>query len=156
MSSVLIVENNDFFRRSFKEILKMYIPSLSVDESVDGSDALTKIGQTSPDMVFMDMRLPGKNGLELTREIKGHNPNLVISIFTSYEHPEYRTIAEKCGEDHFLLKGALTGAEIASMVKAVIEKRKGSAPGPNQKRRDLRRKSLDKLGEPENSRCILH
>jgi CheY-like chemotaxis protein len=73
MSSVLIVENNDFFRRSSKEILKMYIPSLSVDESVDGSDALTKIGQVSPDMVFMDIRLPGKNGLELTREIEGHH-----------------------------------------------------------------------------------
>ena len=131
MSSVLIVENNDFFRRSFKEILKMYIPSLSVDESVDGSDALTKIGQTSPDMVFMDIGLPGKNGLELTREIKGHHPNLVISIFTSHDLPEYRKIAEKYGADHFLLKGALTGAEIAAMVKAVIEKEKGGDRRPN-------------------------
>ena len=145
MPSVLIVENNDFFRRSFKEILKMYIPSLSVDESVDGSDALTKIGRTSPDMVFMDIRLPGKNGLELTREIKGHHPNLVISIFTSYDLPEYRKIAEKYGADHFLLKGALTGAEIAAMVKAVIEKKKGSDQRPNRKRRNLHKKSFDKL-----------
>jgi DNA-binding NarL/FixJ family response regulator len=134
MSSVLIVENNDFFRRSFKEILKMYIPSLSVDESVDGSDALAKIDQTSPDIVFMDIRLPGKNGLELTREIKCHHPNLVISIFTTYDLPEYRKTAEKYGADHFLLKDALTGAEIAAMVKAVIEKKKGSAQDPHQKR----------------------
>ena len=129
MSSVLILENNDFFRRSFKEILKMYIPSLSVDESVDGLDALTKINQSSPDVVFMDIRLPGKNGLELTREIKGHDPNLVISVFTSYDLPEYRKIAEKYGADHFLLKDAMTGAEIAAMVKAVIEKKKGSTRG---------------------------
>jgi DNA-binding NarL/FixJ family response regulator len=126
MSSVLIVEDNHFFRSSFKEILKMYIPSLSVDESVDGSDALTKIGQTPPDVVFMDIRLPGKNGLELTREIKGLHPNLVISIFTSYDLPEYRKVAKECGADYFLLKGALTGAEIAAMVKAVIEKKKGN------------------------------
>ncbi|MFZ0931973.1 MAG: response regulator, partial [Syntrophobacteraceae bacterium] len=131
------VENNDFFRRSFKEILKMYIPSLSVDESVDGSDALTKIGQTSPDMVFMDIGLPGKNGLELTREIKGHHPNLVISIFTSYDFPEYRKIAEEYGADYFLPKDELTGAEIAAMVKAIIEKKKGSNRRPNRKRRNL-------------------
>ena len=96
-------------------------------------------------MVFMDMRLPGKNGLELTREIKGHHPNLVISIFTSYDLPEYRKIAEKCGADYFLLKGALTGAEIAAMVKAVIEKRKGSARRPNPKGRNLHKRSSHKL-----------
>lgn len=60
MPSVLIVENNDFFRRSFKEILKMYIPTLSVEESADGSDALAKVDQGSPDVIFMDIRLPGE------------------------------------------------------------------------------------------------
>lgn len=124
MSSVLIIENNDFFRRSFKEILKMYIPSLLVNESADGSDALCKIDQTSPDVVFMDIRLPGKNGLELTREIKGHHPDVVVSIFTSYDLPEYRLVAEKYGADHFLLKDMMSGAEIAAMVKAVIQKKK--------------------------------
>jgi DNA-binding NarL/FixJ family response regulator len=133
MPSVLIVENNDFFRRSFKEILKMYIPSLLVYESVDGSDALAKIDQTSPDIVFMDIRLPGKNGLELTREIKDLHPDVVISIFTSYDLPEYRKIAEEYGADHFVLKDALAGAEIAAMVKCVIEKKKVRAPGVNAK-----------------------
>ncbi|MFZ0932318.1 MAG: response regulator transcription factor [Syntrophobacteraceae bacterium] len=137
MSSVLIVEDNDFFRRSFKEILKMYIPSLSVDESVDGSDALTKIGQTPPDIVFMDIRMPGRNGLELTREIKGHHPNLIICILTSYDLPEYRKVAEEYGADHFLLNDALTGAEIAAMVKAVIEKKEESDRGLNLKRSNL-------------------
>jgi DNA-binding NarL/FixJ family response regulator len=124
MSSVLIVENNDFFRRSFKEILKMYIPSLSIDESVDGSDALEKIDKDLPDVVFMDIRLPGRNGLELTREIKGNYPDLVINIFTSYDIPEYRKIAKEYGADQFILKDALTGAEIAAMVNNIIEKKK--------------------------------
>ncbi len=142
MSSVLIVENNDFFRRSFKEILKMYIPWISVDESADGSDALTKINQSSPDVVFMDIRLPGKNGLELTREIKCVHPNLVISIFTSHDLPEYRQIAKEYGADHFLLKDALTGAEIAAMVRAVIEKKKPNVRKSNRKRGLLTRKAL--------------
>ncbi|MGA2733345.1 MAG: response regulator transcription factor [Syntrophobacteraceae bacterium] len=145
MSSVLIVDNNDFFRRSFKEILKMYIPSLSVDESVDGADVLTKINQFSPDVVFMDIHLPWKNGLELTREIKELHPNLVISIFTSYDFPEYRIAAKEYGVDYFLLKDALSGAEIAAMVRAVIEKRKESARRPSQKRGNLHKKSFEKL-----------
>ncbi len=117
MPSIMIVEDNDFFRRSFKEILKMYIPSLRVEESADGSDILAKISGSLPDMIFMDIRLPGKSGLELTREIKGLYPDQVITIFTSCDHPEYRRIARECGADHFLLKDSLTGAEIAAMVQ---------------------------------------
>jgi DNA-binding NarL/FixJ family response regulator len=58
----------------------------------------------------------------------------VISVFTSYDLPEYRKIAEQYGADYFVLKDALTGAEIAAMVKAVIAKKKGSAQGVNRKR----------------------
>jgi YesN/AraC family two-component response regulator len=124
----------------------MYIPSLSVYESVDGSDALTKINQSSPDIVFMEIRLPGKNGLELTREIKDIHPNLIINIFISYDLPAYRKVAKAFGVDHFLLKDALTGAEIVAMVKAVIEKKKGSTRCAESKRRNLHEKSFNKLG----------
>lgn len=124
MPSILVVENNDFFRRSFKEILRMYIPSLSVEESADGSDAIAKISSHLPDMIFMDIRLPGKSGLELTRDIKSSYPDAVICIFTSYDLPDYRKIAEEYGADHFLLKDALTGAEIAAMVKEVVGRKK--------------------------------
>lgn len=124
MSSILIIENNDFFRRSFKEILKMYIPSISINESVDGSDVLEQIEKVNPDIIFMDICLPGKNGLELTREIKGAHPEVVVSIFTSYDIPEYRTTAERYGADHYLLKDAMSGAEIAAIVKSVISKKK--------------------------------
>jgi len=133
MSSVLIIENNDFFRQSFKEILKMYIPSLDVSESVDGSDALKKIAQTSPDVIFMDIRLPGINGLELAREIKCHHPNVVLSIFTNYDLPESRIMAKKYGADHFLLKDTLTGAEIAAMIKSIVAKKKNRSINSNRR-----------------------
>ena len=137
MSSVLIIENNDFFRRSFKEILQMYIPSLHVSESVDGSDALAKIAQTVPDVVFMDIRLPGRNGLDLAREIKGLHPNIVVSIFTNYDLPEYRMVAEQYGADHFLLKDTLSGAEVAAIVKSVIARNKASVSTSVRKSRDF-------------------
>ena len=142
MSSVLIIENNDFFRRSFKEILQMYIPSLRVNESVDGSDALAKIAQTIPDVVFMDIRLPGKSGLDLAREIKGLHPHVVVSIFTNYDLPEYRLVAEQYGADHFLLKDTMSGAEIAAIVKSVIAKNKVGNSKSLRKSRTFARKAL--------------
>ncbi|MGC8492523.1 MAG: response regulator transcription factor [Syntrophobacteraceae bacterium] len=130
MPSILVVENNDFFRRSFREILRMYIPSLQVEESADGADVMASISRDLPDMIFMDIRLPGKSGLDLTREIKRSHPEAVVSIFTSYDLPDYRRVAEEYGADHFLLKDAITGAEIAAMVKEAAgrRKKKGEAP----------------------------
>ncbi len=124
MPSILIVENNDFFRRSFKDILKMYIPTLTISESADGEGVLDQIDRMCPDVVFMDIRLPKKNGLELTREIKVARPNQVVSIFTSYDLPEYRVIAERYGANYFLQKDSVSGAEIAAMIKAVAGRNK--------------------------------
>jgi YesN/AraC family two-component response regulator len=122
----------------------MYIPSLRISESVDGSDALAKIAQTTPDVVFMDVRLPGRNGLQLAREIKELHPNIVVSIFTNYDLPEYRKVAMQCGADHFLLKDTLSGAEIAGIVKAVVAKNKASAPKPVRNSRTFIRKNFDR------------
>ncbi len=137
MSSILIVENNDFFRRSFKEILKMYIPGLSISESVDGEDLLDQIDRTCPDVVFMDIRLPKKNGLELTREIKVAHPEQVVSIFTSYDLPEYRVIAERYGANYFLQKDSVSGAEIAAMIKAVASRNRKNGKACGKKKRKV-------------------
>ncbi len=120
MSSVLIIEDNSFFRKSFSDFLRSYLPSLLVEESADGIEALQKINSALPDIVFMDIGLPGVNGLELTREIKEAHPEITISIFTSYDIPEYREKAYQCGADHFLVKGSLTGSEIVAMIKLIL------------------------------------
>jgi hypothetical protein len=64
--------------------------------------------------------------------------------FIGYDFPEYRKVAKEYGVDHFLSKDALTGAEIAAMVGAVIEKRKGIDRIPNRIRGILHKKSFDK------------
>ena len=141
MCFVLLVEDNSTFRKSLKEMLSLRFPGLEIEEASDGEEALQKLETIYPDLIFMDIRLPGKNGLELTREIKGHYPDLVISIFTSYDLPEYRKIAEEYGADHFLLKDTLTGAEIAAMVKAIIAKKERSSKGLHRKREVYERKA---------------
>lgn len=123
MYSVLVVENNVFFRKSFREILQMHLPTVTIDEAATSEEAWQKIEASPPDIIFMDIQLSGKNGLELTREIKRHCPQVIVAIFTNYDLPEYREAAHQYGADHFLIKDSLSGAEIATLVRGILSDR---------------------------------
>lgn len=86
---VLIVEDNSSYRKLLKETLQKPFPTLAVDEATDGREAFQKVNVFSPDLIFMDIRLPGENGLELTRKIKASHP-IVVFVITSYGAPEYQ------------------------------------------------------------------
>jgi DNA-binding NarL/FixJ family response regulator len=105
MFHTLLVEDNDIFRNSLSDILLSYFPFIGVDEASDGGEALTKVEYLRPDIVFMDIQLPGENGLEVTKKIKLVYDYIVIVILTSYDLPEYRQEAFRNGADCFLSKG---------------------------------------------------
>lgn len=123
MSVTLIVEDNSTFRRSLKDMLCASFPEMCIEEAVDGAEALDKVSVLCPDIVFMDIKLPGANGLELTRTIKARYPDMVVIILTSYDLPEYREAAHRSGANHFCTKGNTTGDEITQLVQAVIDPR---------------------------------
>jgi DNA-binding NarL/FixJ family response regulator len=104
MKRILIVEDNAFFLQFLKETLRSRFPSIDILEAANGEEALQKIKTLSPDAIFMDLRLPGENGLELTKRIKAQYPNMVVVIITNYDLPEYREAAYQCKADHFLSK----------------------------------------------------
>jgi len=105
MFHALLVEDNTVFRNSLSDILLSYFPLIGVDEAADGGEALSKVEYLRPDIVFMDIQLPGENGLEVTRKIKLVYDYIVIVILTSYDLPEYRQQAFRNGADCFLSKG---------------------------------------------------
>lgn len=104
LERVLIVEDNPFFLRFVKEALQSRFPSMDVFESVCGEEAMQKIKTLKPKAIFTDLRLPGENGLELTKRIKSQYPNIIVVIITNYDLPEYREAAYRCKADHFLSK----------------------------------------------------
>ncbi len=65
----------------------------------------------------MDIRLPGENGLELTKKIKATHPNIAILIFTNYDAPLYQEGALQCGADRFLAKSSLNRDELKEVVE---------------------------------------
>ena len=93
MQKILIVDDSTLFRITLKETLLSRFPSLTISEAEDGEEALRTIPAFLPDLIFMDIRLPNENGLELTRKIKGLYPHIKVVILTSYDLPEYQETA---------------------------------------------------------------
>ena len=119
MVQMLIVDDNAPFRQSLREMLREQFSTMGVEEAEDGENALDKIKTLSPHLVFMDIKLPGQNGLEVTREIKARYPGIRVIILTSYDLPEYREAAENYGADYFLSKGSSSREEIIALVDSI-------------------------------------
>jgi DNA-binding NarL/FixJ family response regulator len=106
MCKTLIVDDNMTFRQRLKESLWSRFPTMEIEEEPDGRDLLNKIDTFDPKIVFMDIRLPGENGLELTKKIKKSYPDITVIILTSYDLPEYRQAAQESMADYFVPKGS--------------------------------------------------
>jgi DNA-binding NarL/FixJ family response regulator len=119
MPKILIIEDNDTFRKTFRDALRQRFPDIVVDEAINGGQAIEKINASTPDLVFMDIRLPGETGLDLTERIKACFPEIVVIILTEYDLPEYRQAAMDNKADEFIAKGALKMSRIASMIEAL-------------------------------------
>ncbi len=122
MCSVLLVEDNPIFRKSLKEMLAFRFPGIEIREAPDGEKALQELENTYPDLIFMDIKLPGRNGLEVTRMIKDANSEVEVVILTSYDIPEYRDAAFRSGASHFFTKGSTGSEEIANIVRSQLDR----------------------------------
>jgi len=115
----LIVEDNASFRQYFKENLQIRFPSMVIEEVGDGNEVLPKVEVLSPALIFMDIRLPGENGLQLTKKIKKNHSDIKIVILTSYDLPEYREAAFQYGANSFMTKDSLNWGEIDTLIKSI-------------------------------------
>ncbi len=122
MFKTLIVEDNIRFRQSLKELLCNRFPSMAVEEAGDGEEALRKIDALVPDLIFMDIKLPGENGLQVTRRVKTQYPEIVVVILTYYDSPEHRGAAGQCGANHFLPKSTST-EEVVELVQSIVSEK---------------------------------
>lgn len=105
MTRVLIVDDQELFRDSLSIIMKSSdeIEVTGAVASVD--EALASINETMPDAVLMDIRMPGKDGVEGTRLIKSRYPDVKVIVLTTFDDDEYVYGALKYGASGYLLKG---------------------------------------------------
>ena len=119
---LLVVDDQDVVRSGFKLILSSYEGLDVVGEARDGQEAVELARELRPDVVLMDVRMPHKNGIEATREIKA-DPRLVdthILVLTTFDIDEYVYDALAAGASGFLLKDA-DPDEIAGAIRVVAQ-----------------------------------
>lgn len=86
---------------------------------------MNEVSAFDPDLIFMDIKLPGENGLELIRKIRVSNSEVKIIILTSHDLPEYREAAKAGGADYFLTKASSKASEIFTLVDNLFQKANG-------------------------------
>jgi DNA-binding NarL/FixJ family response regulator len=116
---VLVVDDQTVVRDGLVLLLGL-LPGLEVVGSAgDGEEALRLVGESHPDVVLMDLRMPRVDGVEATRRIKAEHPSVQIVVLTTYSDDESVFAALQAGARGYLTKDA--GAdEIARAIDAVL------------------------------------
>ena len=109
---VLIVDDHDAVRAGLRDWFLRVVPGFDVVEASSGEAALACAAARAPDLVLMDIQLPGMSGLEATRRIKATLPLVPVVIVTLHDVQDYRNQAAVAGACAYLLKHQLPSALI--------------------------------------------
>jgi len=102
MSRVLIIDDDDQLRRSFEKLLRE--EGYDVSSAASGETGLQQVRKLMPDLVMLDMRLPGMNGFETFKLLHDLDPKLPVIIMTAYGTTETAIEATKMGAHDYILK----------------------------------------------------
>jgi NarL family two-component system response regulator YdfI len=104
MIRVLIVDDHLVVREGLHTILEVSGDIEPVGEAANGAEAVRLVGELSPDVVLMDLRMPGMDGIEAIQQIKARHPAVEIVILTTYDDDEYIVQGLRAGARGYLLK----------------------------------------------------
>jgi DNA-binding NarL/FixJ family response regulator len=120
MARALIVEDNELFRNHLTGFLKARFPALEVAEVSRGDQALEEVNTFMPDLIFMDIKLPGENGLSVTEKVKRDHPEIFVIVLTINDDRLYREAAYNSGADFFLVKGKTSLQEMETLISSLL------------------------------------
>jgi DNA-binding NarL/FixJ family response regulator len=153
---VLICDDQAIIRDGLEMLLKLERAIEVVGKAQDGAEAVELAGKLLPDLALMDLKMPGVNGVEATRQIRARFPQVKVLVLTTYDDDEWVFDAVRAGASGYLLKDtprekvveAIRGtAEGKSFVDPAVtgrllEQVTGQQPPPGSRR-------LDELTERE-------
>jgi DNA-binding NarL/FixJ family response regulator len=115
---VLIVDDHAIMRDGIRALLSVNDDIEVIGEASEGREAIKKMEQLKPDVIVMDIAMPGMDGMEATRQMVKGNPGVKVLILTQHDNKEYIISAIKAGAAGFVPKRAL-GSELVSAIRAV-------------------------------------
>jgi DNA-binding NarL/FixJ family response regulator len=113
--SVLLVDDQPLLRRGFRMILEAETDIEVVADAGNGEEAADLARRHSPDVVLMDIRMPGTDGIEATRRITAADASVRVLVLTTFDLDEYAFGALRAGASGFLLKDVRPGELVAAI-----------------------------------------
>jgi DNA-binding NarL/FixJ family response regulator len=116
--SVLLADDQPLLRRGFRMIIEAEDDLVVIGEAGDGDEAVDLARRNPPDVVLMDIRMPGTDGIEATRRIIAADPAVRVLVLTTFDLDEYAFGALRVGASGFLLKD-VRPAELVTAIRTV-------------------------------------
>lgn len=138
--SVLLADDHNIFSAGLRALMDDYDDLEVVGEARDGAEAIARVAELRPDVVLMDIAMPGMNGIDATREIRERFPETRVLVLTQHEERWYVMALLRAGASGYILKRALA-PDLVEAVRTV-------ARGQVFLHSDASRAVLDEIREP--------
>lgn len=129
---VVICDDQAIVRDGLAMLLKLDRGIEVVGRAEDGLQAVELVEKESPDLVLMDLKMPGVNGIEATRRIRAKFPNVKVLVLTTYDDDEWVFDAIRAGASGYLLKDT-PHAEVVAAIKGTLAGRAYTDPSVTEK-----------------------
>jgi len=118
--SALIVEDHDVTRQGLQHLLEDQLEARVVDTTGDGLEAISLLEEHEPDLLVLDLGLPGLNGLDILRRIRSLNLSTKVVVLSMHGEDSYVTEAFQLGARGYVLKGSPL-SELTEAIKTIIK-----------------------------------
>lgn len=136
MTTVLLVDDQSLVRMGFRLVIETEPDLDVVGEASDGAVALDQVRALNPDVVLMDVRMPGMDGIEATKRVVAAYPSSRVLVLTTFDVDEYAFAALRAGASGFLAKNA-EPAELVDAIRTVASGNSVVAPRVVRRMLDL-------------------
>ena len=145
---LLLVDDHPIVRKGTKEMLEPHTDLAVIGEASDGLEGIQKARDLAPNVILMDVSMPGMNGIEATQKIKAELPQVAVLVLTSYDDDAYVFALLEAGAAGYILKNARED-ELVGAIRAVADGE--SVLHPSVARKVLGRFSSQTVSQPRPS-----
>ena len=124
---ILLADDHAMFREGVKQLLTNTTEFVVVDEANDATQVIQKIQETPCDVVILDISMPGRDGIEVLKQIRQINPQLHVLILSMYPEDQYAFRSIKAGASGYLTKNRAS-SELIEAIQRVASGRKYISP----------------------------
>lgn len=119
MLRLLVADDHEVVRKGLVKVLAETLQPIKVDEAKNGQEALTKVLKSEYDLVVLDIKMPGKSGLDVLKEIKHQRPKMPVLILSMHPEEQFAIRAIRAGASGYLTKEC-AGDELVLAVRKVL------------------------------------